>query len=204
MKKMIIFAVISIALSMIGASLFVAYASEPFISHSFNSCFHCYLYEAYYHLLDYWEESEHYYSDGTFIFTKTANLDGHPYTIEISGENDIVDIVCFTGWFEDMKIQGYGKSGYSLGLEAYDACLFSCEEYIHDVVELGDYIVEDSCFASASIYRNVSEGSGYRAIGVHWDIIPTDPGRFLARHSNGYVIEAQRMSNGMMRFTLTF
>lgn len=200
MRKLVFTVVIILIMATYTASASFTYASGPFTSGAFDGCFHPYLQEAYSHLLHCWDENEHYYNDGSFLLTKTTSLDGHPYTIEICGINDRVDTVCFIGWFDDMK--GYEETNY--GLEAYDACLFSCEDYIPDVDELGDDITVVSCFAPGRLYGNVSAGSSYRSLGSHWEIISTPPGRLAARHSDGCMIEAQRMGNGALWFTITF
>ena len=126
-------------------------------------------------------------------------MDGRPYTIELSGFNDRIDTVCFIGWFEDMK----GQEDVNYGLEAYDACLFSCYDYIPDDDEFGEDITIDSCFAPSRLYKNVSAGSDYKSLGSHWEIISTPPGRLAARHFDGCMIEAQRMSSGALWFTMT-
>ena len=149
-----------------------------------------------------WEKENYYENDGRSVISRSARWDGHNYSIDIISTSDYVDILCFTGWFEDMKQSDDHVNGGPDGLWIYLGCLYACRDYLPD----GDGI--EDIFSIYSIYDAVKEGSQYYSDNYidtkGWIILPTQPGRLAARHNKGCMVEAQRMADGMMWFTVTY
>lgn len=149
-----------------------------------------------------WKKENYYENDGRSVISRSARWDGHNYSIDIISTSDYVDMLCFTGWYEDMEQSDDHENGGPDGLWIYLGCLYACRDYLPD----GDDI--EDIFSIYSIYDAVKEGSQYYSDNYidtkGWKILPTQPGQLAARHNKGCMVEAQRLADGMMWFTVTY